>query len=302
MNPAVIGIDMGGTEIKAASFSADGTMIGQWTRETRDAPGGTVPGFAETVRNLLGEIGGEGMPLGLAAPGVAAKDGRSIAFMPGKMHGIEGFDWTSFLQRDQPVPILNDAHAALLGEIWRGAAQGSENVILLTLGTGVGGAIVCDGRLLKGAMGRAGHVGHMSISESGALSIVGTPGAFEPAIGNYSVSRRTDGRFSTTRQLVDAHLAGDVEASRVWLQSVHDLARALSSLINILDPEVILVGGGIALAGDALFDPLRAHLDRIEWRLGDHRARIVPAELGSWAGACGAAWQALQLREATGSV
>ena len=175
----LIGIDIGGTQIKMGAFSPEGIMLGQWIRETGDRPTTGAPAFAETVRQMLEETNGSDATIGIAAPGVAAKDGRSIAYQPGKMHGIEGFDWGAFLDRD--VPVLNDGHAALLGEVWQGAAQGAKDAILLTLGTGVGGAILSDGKLLKGTFGRAGHLGHTSVTESAERSIFGTPGSLEAA-------------------------------------------------------------------------------------------------------------------------
>ncbi|HEY5954004.1 MAG TPA: ROK family protein [Terrimicrobiaceae bacterium] len=289
----LIGIDIGGTQIKMGSFSPNGKVLAQWIRDTGDRPTAGAPAFAETVRQMLQEANAADARVGIAAPGVAAKDGRSIAYQPGKMHGIEGFDWGSFLGR--PTPVLNDAHAALLGEVWQGAARGAKDAILLTLGTGVGGAILSDGRLLKGTFGRAGHLGHTSVTESAERSIFGTPGSLEAAIGNYSVKTRSDGRFSSTRELVEAHQAGDSEATVIWLKSVRVLARAVASFINILDPEIVILGGGIIKAGHYLFDPLDEYLGEFEWRPAGHRVRIVPATLGEWAGAYGAAWNALPL-------
>ena len=290
----LIGVDIGGTHIKMAAFSPEGEMLANWHRDTGDQPTSAVPAFAETVREMLREVAAPDACVGLAAPGVAAKDERSIAYQPGKAHGIEGFDWTTFLQREKILPVLNDAHAALLGEIWCGAAIGARDAILLTLGTGVGGAILSDGRLLRGAIGRAGHLGHVSVEENDERSIFGMPGSLEAAIGNYSVGQRSGGRFSTTRELVDAHLAGDAAATGLWLRSVRALARAVASFINALDPEVIIIGGGIAKAGRSLFEPLAGYLDEFEWRPGGHCVRILPARLGEWAGACGAAWKARQ--------
>ncbi|MCE0496782.1 MAG: ROK family protein [Methylacidiphilales bacterium] len=292
-----VGVDIGGTQIKLAVFSPEGVMLGKWTRDTHaDDPGQEhPPKFAHIVRDLLEENVPAPYRIGIAAPGLAAKDGRSIAFMPARMHGIANFDWTIWLDHEALVPVLNDAHAALLGEVWRGAGTGCRDAVLITLGTGVGGAILSDGRLLKGVIGRAGHFGHVSISDDGEQSMTGTPGALEPAIGNYTVARRSNGRFSSTRELVEAHVAGDAEASSVWLKSVRALARAITSLINLFDPEMIIIGGGVAQAGKALFQPLSAMLDEVEWRPAGHRVRIVPAQLGEWAGAYGAAWNALNL-------
>jgi glucokinase len=289
----LIGIDIGGTQIKMGAFSPDGAMLGQWTRETGDRPTAGVPAFAETVRQMLREADAPDTHVGIAAPGVAAKDGRSIAYQPGKMHGIEGFDWGAFLERE--VPVLNDAHAALLGEVWQGAAKGAKDAILLTLGTGVGGAILIDGRLLKGSFGRAGHLGHISVTEGIERSIFGTPGSLEAAIGNYTVGIRSNGRFSSTRELVDAHCAGGAEATVIWEKSLRILARAITSFINILDPELVIIAGGITKAGPVLFQPLAAYLDEIEWRPAGRRVGILPATLGEWAGAYGAAYNAQNL-------
>jgi glucokinase len=287
----LIGIDIGGTQIKMSAFSSDGEILAHWTRDTGDRPTSGVPAFAQAVRRMLREANaGPATRVGVAAPGVPARDGRSIAYQPGKMHGIEGFDWGTFLERE--VPVLNDAHAALLGEVWQGAAKGAKDAILLTLGTGVGGAILSDGRLLKGSFGRAGHLGHVSVTEDAERSIFGTPGSLEAAIGNYTVAARSNGRFSSTRELVEAHCAGDAEATALWQRSLRTLARALASFINILDPEVVIIGGGITKAGPVLFKPLADYLDEIEWRPAGRRVSIVPAALGEWAGAYGAAWNA----------
>ena len=292
----IIGIDIGGTQIKMGEFSADGKMLTQRISETGDRPTAGAPAFAETVRRMLGEADAPETCVGIAAPGVAAKDGLSIAYQPGKMHGIEGFDWGAFLERE--VPVLNDAHAALLGEVWQGAAKGAKDAILLTLGTGVGGAILSDGRLLKGSFGRAGHLGHVSVTEGVERSIFGTPGSLEAAIGNYTVGVRSSGRFSSTREIVEAHCAGDARATVIWEKSLRILARAITSFINILDPEIVIIGGGITKAGPILFEPLTIYLDEIEWRPAGRRVGIVPGALGEWAGAYGAAWNARNLSRA----
>jgi glucokinase len=252
--------------------------------------------FAEVVRALVAELGHD-CPVGISAPGLAAPDGRSIAHMPARMPGLAGLDWTTHLQRRRPVPVLNDAHAALLGEAWTGAAAGVREVVLLTLGTGVGGASLTAGRLQRGATGRAGHWGHISLDPEGPPSITGMPGSLEGAIGNCTVAARTQGRFTDTRALVEAHRAGDPLATRVWRRSVRDLAVAIASIANAVDPETVVVGGGIARAGAALFDPLAEEMARVEWRAAGRRVRITPAALGDLAGAIGAARAALTTEE-----
>ena len=286
-----IGVDLGGTNIKIVVVSEDGSLLEFLTCDTADSEGS----WAQTIKTNLHEIqsrrGHFPCHIGLAAPGLAAKDGKSIAYMQGRLAGLQGFMWEEFLQSS--VLVLNDAHAALLGEVWQGAAKGYHNAILLTLGTGVGGAVLVDGRLIKGQIGRAGHLGHTSINSDGALDIVNTPGSLEQMIGNYNLSARSGGRFTSTRKLVEAHLAGDAEATTIWLRSVHHLAAAIASFINAFDPEVVIIGGGIAQAGDALFGPLRQYLDRFEWRPMDHQVPVIAAALGEKAGAIGASYHAL---------
>src|SRR6266550_2504253 len=289
-----IGVDLGGTNIKIVAVSEEGRVLEKSTSETQtDSPDSWV----ETIRQRINEIERDQADsarwIGLAAPGLAARDNLSIASMPGKLRGLEGLNWTDSLQTSQPVPVLNDAHAALLGESWTGAAAGYRDAVLLTLGTGVGGAILSEGHLLKGHIGRAGHLGHMSLNPDGPQDIVGTPGSLEQTIGNSTLGSRSGGRFTSTRKLVEAHLAGDSKATEIWLRSIHNLAAGITSIINALDPEVIILGGGIAEAGSALFDPLAGFMERIEWRPQGHRVQIIPAALGDLAGTLGAAYYAM---------
>jgi len=290
-----LGIDLGGTNIKAVCVTPHGQVLSRQTFRTQDNP--AMP-WKQHVRDYLGTLkashGQNPQWVGMAAPGVAWPDGRDIWWMQGKMLGLEGFDWREYLGLETNFWTLNDAHAAMLAEVWQGAAKGIRNVVLLTLGTGVGGAILIDGRLLQGPLGRAGHLGHLSLDIDGPLDLTRTPGSLEYAIGNYSLKDRSKGRFASTRQLVQAHRSGDTHATELWLRSVKSLACAIASIINVLDVEVVIIGGGIALAGQALFDPLAKFMDEVEWRPHNKRVPIVPAELGQWAGALGAAWYVIQ--------
>ena len=295
-----IGLDIGGTSIKALAVTPGGRVLAQTAVPTGDT---RTRGWRLNVRRAKDELEGLlNQPpawIGLAAPGLAASDQASIAFMPGRLPGLEGLVWKKFLKAPCPVPVMNDAHAALLGEIWRGAARRSRNAILLTLGTGVGGAAMVDGQLLRGHLGRAGHFGHISLDYSGAPDIVGTPGSLEDAIGNCTVRARCGGRFDSTHALVAAATAGDADARHAWLQSVRALAVGIVSLVNALDPEVVVIGGGIAQAKAALLRPLKRMLDEIEWRPGGSKVRVVLATLGDRAGAFGAAWNAIQFEQNT---
>jgi len=152
---------------------------------------------------------------------------------------------------------------------------------------------LADGHLLKGHIGRAGHLGHVTVNSDGNADIVGTPGSLEEMIGNYNVFERSRGRFDSTRKLVEAHLGGDAEATSVWLRSVFHLAAAIASFINAFDPEIVIIGGGIAQAGPALFKPLANYLEKFEWQPLGHQVPIISASLGDKAGAIGAAYHAI---------
>jgi len=287
-----IGIDLGGTNVKIISVSDRGRIIRRDRFATHDDFSNRwARAVLKQIRSIENKHG-KAQWIGLACPGLAAPNGSGIIWMQGRMAGLEGFDWARHLRRPR-VPVLSDAHAALLGEIWKGAAKNARNAVLLTLGTGVGGAILADGRLLKGHIGRAGHLGHISLDIDGPPDIVRTPGSLEDAIGEMTLAHRCNGRFKSTRELVQAHLGGDGLASSVWLRSVRVLAAAVVSYINAVDPEIVIIGGGIAKAGPALFDPLTHYLDMYEWRPHGHRVKIVPAKLGDEAGALGAAWNAI---------
>ena len=186
--------------------------------------------------------------------------------MPGRLKGLEGFDWPLFLRRERGVTVLNDAQAALLGEVWQGAAKGLRHVILITLGTGVGGAILSDGWLLHGANHRAGHLGHISLDPFGPPDITGIPGSLEDAVGEATLAGRSGGRFRTTAELLRAVAGGDPDARRTWERSIRALGCGLASLVNVFDPEAIVIGGGIAQSGPLLYEPLQKVLDEVEWR------------------------------------
>jgi glucokinase len=289
-----VGIDVGGTNVKAVAF--DRITPSVLLRRAAPLEGRSV---ASVARHLLTEIedsqGRRVDAVGVAAPGIVARDGRSIWWMQGRLSGLEGLDWTHALHRAEAVPVINDARAALLAEFLLGDAK-SENMLMLTLGTGVGGAAMVNGEVLEGHLGRAGHLGHITVNAEGAADIVNTPGSLENAIGDCTIEQRSGGRFRSTLQLIEA-LPADETARQVWAKSIRALAAGIASLINVLDPELIVLGGGIAAAGERLFAPLRAEMEKFEWRPHGQAVRIVPATLGEFAGAIGAATNAAICRK-----
>ena len=296
-----IGIDLGGTRIKGAAFElSNGDLIFEETAPTRD--GEVFEGFPAFVEEIRGLVSGfeardsrRSAVIGLSSPGLADATASRIVAMPGRLEGLEGLDWPETLGR--PVAVINDAHAALMGEIWQGAAAGVKDVILLTLGTGVGGAIVTGGRLLRGHFGKAGHLGHSSLDIEGKPDICGMPGTLEDMIGNHNVSERTGGRYGSTAELVKAVRSGEEVAKEAWGRSLRALGVSVASLVNILDPELILIGGGISEAWGQIEVPLKDWMDEFEWRPGGGQVEIRRARLGPMAGAYGAAYFAMQRSE-----
>lgn len=282
MSGGAIGIDIGGTNLKAVRVGEAGEVLAQDHRPTPDDRAGLI----EAVGQVLDGLGGASS-VGVSSPGLAGADNRSIRWMRGRLDCIEGLDWSVALGRE--AWVLNDAHAAMFGEAWVGAAAGKGHVVMLTLGTGVGGGVLVDGKLLQGATGRAGHLGHITLDLGGEPDIVNTPGSLEDLVGDHTVAARTGGRFADTAALVAAAGAGDADARRAWDKMVHALACGVVSLVNAFDPEVVVLGGGIARAGEALFGPLGEKLDHIEWRPTGRGVPVVPAALGDRAGAMGAA-------------
>ena len=164
---------------------------------------------------------------------------------------------------------------------------------MLTLGTGVGGAILIDGKPYQGAFNKAGHIGHMVIDDDGDCDVTGMPGSLEECIGNCTVEKRSKGKFSSTHNLLEAYRAGDSFAKEIWLKSVRQLAIGLASVANVISPEIIVLGGGITEAGKDLFDPLQEYMAIYEWRAGGNKVDIVKASFGDLAGAAGAASYAM---------
>ncbi len=286
MNSAAtaIGIDLGGTRIKGVVVNEEGDILDQqYHTIVNDNWKETI---IDTVESLTEKNPGEHL-IGISAPGIPDEQNSAIKYMPGRLAGLEGLDWSDvFFQR---VWVANDAIAALAAEKRFGVAKELEHAILITLGTGVGGALLINGQIYQGAFQKAGHVGHISLDNQGEPDICGMPGSLENAIGNCTISKRSLGRYQYTHELIDDYKRGDHFAQLIWLDSIRQLAIGIASLTNILSPEAVILGGGITEAGNALFDPLEKFLASFEWRAGGNRAMILKAAHGDLAGAIGAA-------------
>ena len=296
MSSTAIGIDLGGTRIKAIAIDANGNRLYQRYHPTNDGDDGMVwkSAIAAMALDIKNKISNRDAVIGISAPGLPNTDNSAIAFMPGRLQGLEDFDWTEFL--NAKTYVLNDAVSAMMAEARFGAAKNKKNVVMLTLGTGVGGAIMIDGKPYQGAFNKAGHIGHMVIDDEGDCDVTGMPGSLEECIGNCTIEKRSKGKFSSTHDMLIACKNGDAFARELWLKSVKQLAIGIASITNILSPEVVVLGGGITEANDDLFDPLNEYMAQYEWRAGGNKTTIVKANYGDLAGAAGVASFAMEMQ------
>lgn len=293
METYFLGIDIGGTKIKTIILNNEGQILDQNEFPTED-------GEAQLwKRKIISQISehtqkyangnSELLKCVISAPGLVDKNNRMTLHMPKRLQGIENFDWSAELNRE--IRVLNDGHSACLAEYETFYKPEIQHMLMLTLGTGVGGGIIINGNLYQGNLQRAGHIGHMTVDLHGAPTMTNMPGSLEHAVGNFSILERTEGTFKSVHELVDSYRNGDHRAAKWWLQSVEKLAVALASLTNILSPELIVLGGGItAGAKEDLMGPLQDFMNRYEWRPGNQSTKITTAKHGEYAGAIGAAY------------
>ena len=303
-----LGIDIGGSSAKVALLDHDLQILGTSLVDLADvseAPATNRATRLALVARAIGEASADatGLTVGVATPGIVDAEHRRIVSLPGKLAGLEGLDWTEALSERSPPPgaartagswpprvmVLNDAHAAVLGEARLGAGRGIRDLAMLTLGTGVGGGVVLDGQLLEGRNRRAGHLGHISLDPDGRPSVFPTPGTLEWHLGDAYVAERTGGRYACNQELVTGVRRHEAPASDEWRRMVRALAVGIASIVNVFDCERLILGGGLIAAGALLFDPLARELDAVEWRPNGIAVPVVPAALGRHSGSIGAA-------------
>ncbi|MCB0685755.1 MAG: ROK family protein [Saprospiraceae bacterium] len=282
-----IGIDIGGTNVKGVLIDED-RIVEKITRDTQRNDENWHDSIARVYEELNQLTEESIISVGLSAPGVANEDNRCIAFMPERFKGLEGFVWGDFLGTE--VLVLNDAHAALWAEAKWGVGADAKNIVMLTLGTGIGGGLLLNGKLHQGFMKRAGHLGHVSINANdNVTSITGTPGSLEDAMGEISLPHRSQNRYQITQKLVEQYKKGDTWATYVWLNSIRILSVSIVSFCNAFSPDIVVLAGGITKAGEDLLNPLNQFLDIYEWRPGGKSTPIKIARYEDYAGAIGAA-------------
>jgi glucokinase len=302
MAAAAIGVDVGGTGLKAALCRPDGTVLA----EARTATPAGVPAVLAAIGDLVDTLTEHATELGVEPRGV----GLSLPGMVDAAAGIARYSanlgWRDLPIRDLvaeraglPVAIDHDARTAGLAELQLGAAHGTTEALYLALGTGIGAVPISRGEVLAGADGLAGELGHLPAMPGGEPCPCGQAGCTERYASAAALGRRylqATGEPAGAEQVIARAMAGDPIASRVFEQAIEALARALVCYTVLLDPALIVVGGGLSLAGAHLLDPLGVKLaEGLPWRPAP---ALVPARFGADSGRIGAAL--LGWRAATG--
>lgn len=277
------GIEFGGTKILGVVIDDDGQVLREHTVRTPTEADALIAAIADLAQKL-----GPYRTLGLGAAGLVARTGV-LAFAP-NVGQIEGLDLGLRLSEalGHHVSVDNDAACAALAEWEFGAARGADNVFLVTLGTGIGGAIIVGGQLQRGAHGFAGEPGHMIVDPSGPVCVCGQRGCWERYASGAGLSYLGGG--IPAEEVERRARAGDAEALAVMDEFARWTALGLVNLGNISDPDLIVIGGGLVRAADLFLDATRQWVRKIRYADAVRPLlRIVPAQLGHRAGAIGAA-------------
>ena len=303
----VFGVDIGGTTVKLGLFDIDGNVLDKWEIPTRieNCGANILPDIAASVKDKMEEknIGKEDVAgVGVGAPGPV--DGEGI------IHRAVNLGWSEMNLKKELTALLdgirveggNDANVAALGEMWKGGGQGHKDVVAVTLGTGVGGGIIIDGRIMTGANGSAGEIGHIHVedheTEACGCGNYGCLEEYTSATGITKLAHRklqASDKDSMLRQgevsaktVFDAVKAGDELAIEIARQFGDYLGKGLAVIAGVVNPEIFVIGGGVSKAGEVLFEYIRPAFDKTVFH-GCRDTKFALATLGNDAGIYGAA-------------
>jgi glucokinase len=313
----VVGVDIGGTNIVVGTVAEDGSAVhGIESVPTvpEDGPEAVLGRIARLVRQSIAEAERSAgvareriVGVGIGSPGPLDRERGLVLVTP-------NLGWRNLPLRDLvseavglPATLDNDANCAIYGEWWVGAARGARYVVGLTIGTGIGGGIVIDGQIYHGASDVAGEIGHTTIDSTGRRCKCGNYGCLEAyASGPAIAARALEGIESGVDTRLPELVGGDI--TKITAQTVYEAAKSddefalevvrdtakflgagVANLVNIFNPDTVVIAGGVTMAGDPLFVPLRAEVKRRAFKPAVERCRIVPGELPGTAGVLGAA-------------
>ena len=313
----IIGLDLGGTKIFAGAVSADGARTaGMRSIATQPELGpegvveriiGLIEGVILDTINETGATRRDFVGIGMGAPGPLDRERGLVIVAP-------NLGWRDFPLRERvstrlrlPATLDNDANCATVGEFWLGAARGARNVVGITIGTGIGGGLILNGELYHGSSDVAGEIGHTTIDVNGRHCKCGNYGCLEAYASGPAIATRAaealmredtasmlpnmvDGQLDriTAELVYDAAKKGDGLANEIVRDTARYLGAGIATLLNVINPDVVVVAGGVTRAGDALFVPLMTEVRRRAFKPAVQAVRIVPAELPGTAGVIGA--------------
>ncbi|XRG81134.1 ROK family glucokinase [Rossellomorea sp. GAMAL-10_SWC] len=313
MAKMIVGVDLGGTSIKLALLTNNGEFIDKWEVPTDKSDSGkhipkTITIAIEEKLKQMDKTKEDIAGIGIGAPG-------SVRLEDGLIFAAVNLGWVNFplkeiLENESGIPVIvdNDANIAAVGEMWKGAGNGAKDVVMVTLGTGVGGGVIVNGDVAHGISGSAGEIGHITVQlENGVLCNCGKRGCLETISSATGIARianeklqnttketvlkeMSNGSPVTTKDVFEAYSNGDEVAEEIVNHVMRYLALVLAGVGNTLNPENIIIGGGVSNAGELLLKPLKKYFDEFAFTTVRDSTKLSIAKLGNDAGAIGAAY------------
>jgi glucokinase len=319
----IIGVDLGGTTIKLAVIQQTGEIKHKWEIPTDVSSEGRniTYDIANSIREKLVELEipkRNILGIGLGAPGPVDLE-NGVIYEAVNLGWKNNYPLQQLLEDETDIPTIidNDANCAALGEMWKGAGSGAKELICITLGTGVGGGVIANGDIIHGINGAAGEIGHItSVPIGGAPCNCGKTGCLETissatgivriAMEKLQNQRQADGELVrlflqkgkvTAKDVFDTAREGDSIAMDVVNEVAYYLGLALANVANLLNPETIVLGGGVSKAGDVLLNPVKDYFNKYALNRVAHSTKLTIATLGNDAGVIGAAWLVLNKKQ-----
>ena len=307
MTKYIYGIDIGGTTVKMGLFDEKGDMLEKWEIVTRKENNGEniLPDIVKSIKEKNTEKSIETddiLGIGMGVPGPITEDGRVLKCANLGWGIFSVADEMSKLTGVEKVKVGNDANVAALGEQWRGGGRGFDNIVMVTLGTGVGGGIIIDGKPLVGAHGAGGEIGHLCVNyEETDHCGCGNTGCLEQYASATGITRLANIRLAkddaksvlreqevSAKTVFDAVKAGDAVAKEIAEEFGKYLGHAMANLAAVADPSAIVIGGGVSKAGEVLIEYVEKNFKERAF-FANKDTEFVLATLGNDAGICGAA-------------
>jgi glucokinase len=305
MNDKVVaGIDIGGTKIALALETHSGERVA-----TRRLPTHVKLGPNKILENILQELGemlaetnANLTSIGIGCPGPIDIE-RGLVLSPANLPEWINFPIVELVNKRFGVPVSldNDANAAALGEYFYGAGRGFKDVFYVTISTGIGGSIICQGRVHHGVQSGAGEIGHAIVKPDGTPCRCGTSGCLETIASGTGIARRMRETLAaqngkniekfadvTAETVVEAVRSGDETARKIWDETIKYLAIGIGNAITLLAPEAVIIGGGVSEAGELLLEPLRREIEKNVTMVPIKKIKILKSSLGGESGVCGA--------------